>query len=192
MELTGRVMDCHDLDFADNSFDLTASQFGVMLVPDQPRALREMVRVTRPGGRVLLIAYGAPQEIEFLQFFIGALRAVDPAFTGLPETEPPLEFQVSDPEVLKARLAAVGLYDVTVDTVSEPLGFRSGQEFWNWVLNGNPIAGRLTAQLTAAQRDDVRHILDAMLRERSGGSGPAILTNPVHIGVGTKRQVAYA
>jgi ubiquinone/menaquinone biosynthesis C-methylase UbiE len=186
MELTGRVMDCHDLDFADNSFDLTASQFGVMLVPDQPRALREMVRVTRRGGRVLLIAYGAPQEIEFLQFFIGALRAVDPAFTGLAETEPPLEFQVSDPEVLKARLAAAGLHDVTVDTVSEPLGFRSGQEFWNWVLNGNPIAGRLTAQLTAAQRDDVRHILHAMLRERSGGSGPAILTNPVHIGIGTK------
>jgi ubiquinone/menaquinone biosynthesis C-methylase UbiE len=192
IELTGRVMDCHDLDFTDNSFDLTASQFGVMLVPDQPRALREMVRVTRPGGRVMLIAYGAPQEIEFLQFFTAALRAVDPAFTGLPEIEPPLEFQVSDPEVLKVRLTAAGLHDVTVDTVSERLEFRSGQEFWNWVLNGNPIAGMLVAHLTAAERDDVRRVLDAMLRERSGGSGPAILTNPVHIGIGTRGEVAYA
>jgi ubiquinone/menaquinone biosynthesis C-methylase UbiE len=41
-------------------------------VPDQPRALREMVRVTRPGGRVLVIAYGSPEEFEALQFFIGA------------------------------------------------------------------------------------------------------------------------
>ncbi|MEV6493399.1 class I SAM-dependent methyltransferase, partial [Actinoplanes sp. NPDC051633] len=51
----GRVMDCHALDLPDDGFDVTGSQFGVMLVPDQPRALREMVRVTRPGGRVLLI-----------------------------------------------------------------------------------------------------------------------------------------
>ena len=43
-------MDCHSLDLADHSFDVAASQFGVMLVPDQPRALREMVRVTRLAG----------------------------------------------------------------------------------------------------------------------------------------------
>ena len=48
----GRVMDCHALDLPDDGFDVTGSQFGVMLVADQPRALREMVRVTKPGGRV--------------------------------------------------------------------------------------------------------------------------------------------
>jgi ubiquinone/menaquinone biosynthesis C-methylase UbiE len=57
----GRVMDCHALDLSDDSFDVAGSQFGVMLVPDQPRALREMVRVTKPGGRVLVIAYGPPR-----------------------------------------------------------------------------------------------------------------------------------
>jgi ubiquinone/menaquinone biosynthesis C-methylase UbiE len=191
-DVTGRVMDCHDLDFEDNSFDLTASQFGVMLVPDQTRALREMTRVTRPGGRVLLIAYGPPADVEFLHFFISALQAIDPAVTGPLESDPPLEFQVSDPEVLKARLTAAGLSDVTVDTVIERLEFQSGQEFWNWVLNGNPIAGMLISHLTPMQRQDVQHVLDAMLRERSGGSGPATLTNPVHIGVGTKVEVACA
>ena len=45
----GKLMDCHALAFADDSFDVTGSQFGVMLVPDQPRALREMVRVTEEG-----------------------------------------------------------------------------------------------------------------------------------------------
>ena len=34
-------MDCHALDLPNDSFDVTGSQFGVMLVPDQPRALRE-------------------------------------------------------------------------------------------------------------------------------------------------------
>lgn len=69
-------------------------------MPDQPRALREMVRVTRPGGRVLVIAYGSPAELEFLQVFIGALTAVAPEFPGLPDDPPPLEFQLSDPDVL--------------------------------------------------------------------------------------------
>ena len=62
LDAEGRVMDCHALDVADESYDITGSLFGVMLVPDQAQALREMVRVTKPGGRVLLIAYGDPQE----------------------------------------------------------------------------------------------------------------------------------
>jgi ubiquinone/menaquinone biosynthesis C-methylase UbiE len=107
--VVGRVMDCHTLDFADNSFDITGSQFGVMLVPDQPAALREMRRVTKNGGRVLVIAYGSPAEIEFLHFFIAALQAVDPNFAGVPADPPPLEFQVSDPAVLRERLTAAGL-----------------------------------------------------------------------------------
>jgi len=187
--IAAQVMDCHALELDDNAFDLCGSQFGVMLVPDQPLALREMARVTRPGGRVLLIAYGAPDEIEFLHFFIGALQAIDPSFAGLPPT-PPLEFQVSDPEVLRQRLAEAGLKDVTVATVTERLEFRSGQEFWNWVLYGNPIAGLLTAHLTPEQKSDMRRILDGMLRERSGDTGPAVLTNPVHIGIGTVHTAA--
>lgn len=183
--VVGRVMDCHALEFDDDTFDLTGSQFGVMLVPDQALALREMARVTRPGGHVLLIAYGTPAEIEFLHVFIGALQAVEPGFAGLPPS-PPLEFQVSDPEVLRERLAEAGLKDVTVATVTEKLQFRSGQEFWNWVLYGNPLPGRLTAHLTPEQKIDVRRVLDGMLRERSGGNGPAVLTNPVHIGIGQK------
>jgi len=185
-DVEGRVMDCHTLDLGDDTFDLSGSQFGVMLVPDQPRALREMVRVTRPGGRVLLIVYGSPEEIEFLHFFIAALQAVDPDFAGVPTTPPPLEFQVADPEVLRQRLTGAGLKNVTVETVTEKLQFRSGQHMWDWVLNSNPIAGMLVASLTEEQRADVRAVLDGMLRERCQGSDAAVLTNPVHIGIGTK------
>jgi ubiquinone/menaquinone biosynthesis C-methylase UbiE len=186
VNVAASVMDCHALDVDDDTFHLTGSQFGVMLVPDQILALAEMARVTRPGGRVLLIAYGAPPEIEFLNFFSGALRAVDAGFAGLPTSPPPLEFQVSDPEVLRARLTAAGLTDVNVDTVTEKLTFRSSDEFWKWVIFSNPIAGLLTGHLTPEQQMDMRRILDGMLRERAGGHGPAILTNPVHIGIGRK------
>ncbi|WP_412542963.1 methyltransferase domain-containing protein [Longispora sp. K20-0274] len=182
-----RVMDAHHLDLPDDRFDVTGSQFGVMLVPDQPQALREMVRVTKPGGRVVLIAYGSPDEIEFLHFFVAALQAVVPDFEGVPDDPPPLEFQVSDPEVLRRRLTDAGLRDVTVDTsLTEDLRFRTGQELWDWVLGSNPIATTLTADLTDEQKTTVREVLDGMIRERSTGSGPAVLTSPLNIGIGHK------
>jgi len=182
----GRVMDCHALDLADDSFDVTGSQFGVMLVPDQPRALREMVRVTRPGGRVLVIAYGLPAELEFLQFFIGALKAVAPEFPGIPDDPPPLEFQVSDPEILRQRLTDAGLKNVRLERTAERPTFASGQEMWDWVLYGNPIPGLLVADLSEDQRARLRQVLDGMLRERAEANGRAVLTNAVNIGIGTK------
>ncbi|HEX5954402.1 MAG TPA: methyltransferase domain-containing protein, partial [Solirubrobacterales bacterium] len=182
----GRVMDCHALDLPDDSFDVTASQFGVMLVPDQPGALREMVRVTKPGGRVLLIAYGFPAELDFLQIFIGALKAVHPEFPGLPDDPPPLEFQVADPEVLRRRLADAGLNDVRIERTAERPTFSSGQEMWDWVLYGNPIPGAIVEDLGEGQRARLRQVLDGMLRERADRDGRASLTNRVNIAIGVR------
>ena len=187
LDAQGRVMDCHALDLSDDSYDITGSLFGVMLVEDQAQALREMVRVTRPGGRVLLIAYGDPQEFEALHFFIAAAQAVVPDFDGPAEDEPLLEFQVADAEVLRQRLTDAGLTDVIVDTSQqERIEVRSGQQLWDWCLGGNPIPGMLVADLTDEQRADIIKVLDGMVRDRSGGHGAAVLTAPLNIGVGTK------
>ena len=182
----GRVMDCHALDLPDDSFDVTGSQFGVMLVPDQPRALREMVRVTKPGGRVLVIAYGSPEEFESLQIFISALQAVVPDFAGLPDDPPPLEFQVADPDVFRQRLTEAGLKAVRVERTVERPAFDSGQEMWDWVVYGNPIPGMLVADLSEEQQGRLRQVLDERLRERADANGRAVLTNAVNIGIGTK------
>jgi ubiquinone/menaquinone biosynthesis C-methylase UbiE len=182
-----RVMDCHALDFPDGTFDVTASQFGVMLVRDQETALREMARVTRPGGRVLVIAYGSPSEFEALQAFIGALQEVVPGFEGLPDDPPPLEFQVADPEVLRRRLAAAGLRDVRVDTsMREVLELRSGEELWSWCLGGNPIPGMLVAELSDDGKEAVRRALDRRIRERAGRDGVARLGAPLNVGLGRR------
>jgi ubiquinone/menaquinone biosynthesis C-methylase UbiE len=180
-------MDCHALDLPDDTYDVTGSLFGVMLVPDQAQALREMVRVTRPGRRVLLIAYGNPAEFEALHLFISAVQAVVPGFEGPAEDEPLLEFQVADPDVLRQRLIDAGLRDVTVDTShQERITVRTGQQLWDWCIGGNPIPGMLVADLTDGQRADIIRVLDGMIRERSAGGGPAVLAAPLNIGVGTK------
>lgn len=187
LNLETRIMDGHALELADNTFDITGSQFGVMLFPDMPRALREMTRVTKPGGCVLMNVYGAPQKIEFFAFFVGAIQAAVPGFTP-PMDPPPLPFQLQDPEKLRQEMSKAGLKVVHVETITEKLEFESGKQLWNWLVNSNPIAREILSglNLTNERTAVVQHALDRKVRERSGGNGPAVLTNPVNIGIGTK------
>jgi ubiquinone/menaquinone biosynthesis C-methylase UbiE len=47
-----READAENLPFADASFDVVLSTFGVMFTPNQERAASEMIRVCRPGGKI--------------------------------------------------------------------------------------------------------------------------------------------
>src|SRR5688500_20216198 len=53
-----RHADAMDLPFADAGFDTVVCQFGVMFVPDKPKAFAEARRVLRPGGRFLFSVWG--------------------------------------------------------------------------------------------------------------------------------------
>jgi len=188
LDLETCVMDGHALELEDDTFDMSGSQFGVMLFPDMPRGISELARVTKPGGHVLMNVYGAPEKIEFFGFFVHAIQAVVPSFTGPPMDPLPLPFQLQDPEKLRQELGNAGLKEVRVETITEKLEFQSGQQLWNWLTNSNPIVEMVLAELslTNEQKTTVQQALDDMVRKRSGGSGPAVLTNPNHIGIGTK------
>lgn len=183
-----RVMDGHSLDLPDEAFDVCGSQFGVMLFPDLPRGVREMARVTKKGGRVLLTAYGDPQKIEFFGFFVRAIRTAVPSFTGPEMDPPPLPLQLQDPRRVERELTRAGLTDVRVETITETLEFASGKDLWEWIVNSNPLARAIltNAQITEEKERVIRNALDDLVRERSSGKDTAVLTNPIHIGVGVK------
>jgi demethylmenaquinone methyltransferase/2-methoxy-6-polyprenyl-1,4-benzoquinol methylase len=52
--------DAQSLPFPDRSFDGVCIAFGIRNVPDRPKALREMARVTRPGGRIAILELSEP------------------------------------------------------------------------------------------------------------------------------------
>jgi hypothetical protein len=93
----------------------------------------------------------------------------------------PLPFQLADPARLRQELATAGPRDIRVETIIETTEFRSGEHFWDWLVHSNPIVGGVLGDLNLPddQIGVVQKTLDRMVRERSGGAGPARLTNPV-------------
>lgn len=61
-----------DLPFKDNSFDAVTISFGIRNVDDVPRALSEMYRVTKPGGRLVICEFSEPRAFvrPFHHFYL--------------------------------------------------------------------------------------------------------------------------
>lgn len=72
--------DATNLPFADNSFDATTISFGLRNVIDPKRALREMLRVTKPGGKLVVAEFShptfAPWRTVYTEYLMRALPAV--------------------------------------------------------------------------------------------------------------------
>lgn len=189
--LHAEVGDGAALDLPDDGFDVAVSLNGVSLFPDLAGGLEEMARVTRVGGRVVVATFGPLPAVEFVGFFLGALRAVVPE--SLPPAGQPLPpFRLADRETFRRALEGVGLTDVTVDVVTWTTTFASVDDFLAVLLASNPIAGRLTAGLADEQWDQVRQVLDGMLRERAGAGGAATLRSQVNVGQGTVGERLHA
>jgi len=100
------VGDAQDLPFHDGAFDCVLSVFGVIFVPDPPRAVAEIVRVLAPGGRALISAWRPEGPINAMMRVLG--RAVVDA--GGPSRP---QFAWHDAEIVGGLAAAHG---ATVET----------------------------------------------------------------------------
>lgn len=181
-----RVSDARTLEFEEDVFDVSASQLGVTVLPDAGRALAEMVRVTRRGGKVVIAALGPPQKAEFFGFFLAAVKVNVPGFVGPPTDPPPPQFQMSDQGRFRDRLAEAGLADINVETITFGLRFGSAHALWGFLMSSNPMGRLQVAELSEQERAGVQQVLAGMLRERSERNQGAVLSVDVNLGIGTK------
>jgi demethylmenaquinone methyltransferase/2-methoxy-6-polyprenyl-1,4-benzoquinol methylase len=96
LDVTFEVADALALPYPDASFDLASISFGIRNVDDPVRCLREMARVVKPGGRVLVLEFGQPRglwgalyrfySLVVMPFVGGLLTGNRAAYQYLPRT----------------------------------------------------------------------------------------------------------
>lgn len=107
--------DAQDLPFADASFDLVMCNFGIMHLPDQPRALSEVRRVLRHNGTFAMTAWFGPDVSPSFQIAFGAMKAhADPSMTAPPQ---PDFFQFARRDIAEQMLKEAGLRLVKHDKI---------------------------------------------------------------------------
>ncbi|MFL5343433.1 MAG: bifunctional demethylmenaquinone methyltransferase/2-methoxy-6-polyprenyl-1,4-benzoquinol methylase UbiE [Hyalangium sp.] len=77
-----QVADAMALPFAEASFDVASIAFGIRNVDDPVKCLKEMARVVKPGGRVVVLEFGQP-EGAFGALFRFYSKTIMPAIGGL-------------------------------------------------------------------------------------------------------------
>ena len=116
--LTFEEGDALKLAYATDSFDAATVGFGARNFSDLDLGLREMTRVTKPGGRVVVLEITTPQKPPLSWFFRAWFDRVVPALgrvAGDPDAYTYLPSSVRrfpGPDELAARMAGAGLVDV--------------------------------------------------------------------------------
>ena len=101
--LEHRVMDAERIELENDSVDGVLCRYGYMLMPDPARALRETRRVLRPGGRLALAVWGAPERNPF--FAVIAMPLVQRGHLPPPEAGGRSPFSMANEGRTQALLA---------------------------------------------------------------------------------------
>ena len=116
LSISTACMDAQALDFPDDCFELSLSILGIILCPDPIAALRELARVTRPGGRIALVTWTEPESYELA----ARLRRAATGLSGLNHSSPslPPQLRYRTREAFADLFAAAGLKAVSIERLA--------------------------------------------------------------------------
>src|SRR5688572_25313586 len=104
--LTWRQGSADALPFPDETYDAVVSQFGLMFFPDPPSALREMMRVLVPGGRLAVAVWASLTDTPAYAAEVALVERLAGTAAAAPLRAP---FVLGDAERLAAHFHAAGI-----------------------------------------------------------------------------------
>jgi SAM-dependent methyltransferase len=147
------------LPFDDDAFDMALAQLVVHFMADPVAGLREMGRVTRPGGTVSASVWDNAGTSGPLSLFWQAVQRVDPAAPGEAQLAGSREGHL-------AELAAeAGLTNIRSTALTVRIPFASFDEWWAPYLLGVGPSGAYVASLDDERRTAVADACRALLPE---------------------------
>lgn len=161
-ELTFQAGTAEALPFPDDRFDVSLSQAAAMFFVDPTQALREMKRVTRPGGTVAMLVPGRLEASPgYVAFVDVAARHAGPQAIELLGTY----FRVGDPDVLRGFAEGAGLDDIAVQGWLGATRLGSIEEFVVVETESTPLIERLDDEAYARIKADSEQALAGFLTD---------------------------
>lgn len=131
-----RQGDLEELPFADAVFDAVTAVNSIFYAADMAAAMRELSRVVRPGGRVVVTAWGPPERCELLT---ALLQSIGPLMPPPPPDSPAQHpATLSEPGALAAVLDRAGLRVVDEGEVACPFVFPNSEASWRANASAGP------------------------------------------------------
>jgi len=163
-----REGDLESLPFADASFDVVTAVNSVFYASSIAAAMGELARVVRPGGRVVVTAWGPLNRCEILTAVMPLLIPLMPP--PQPGAPPPKPGALSEPGALAAAVQRAGLRVVDEGEVACPFVFANAEASWraNATAAPNQIAvahsGEAAVRAAFAQADRAHTRPDGSVR----------------------------
>jgi demethylmenaquinone methyltransferase/2-methoxy-6-polyprenyl-1,4-benzoquinol methylase len=117
--------DAMSLPFSENSFDAVTIAFGLRNLPNVDNGLRELARILKPGGRLVVLEFSSPVVPGFRQLFNFYFGQILPRIGGLVSGSraaytylPASVAKFPDQKALAVRLEAVGLEQVEYENLT--------------------------------------------------------------------------
>ncbi|HVV03848.1 MAG TPA: methyltransferase domain-containing protein [Puia sp.] len=159
-----QTADARELPFDDQSFDLVIFQFGLMFIPDKPKALSEAYRVLRPGGRLLFSTW---DRLENNPVFDLADKVVKKYFPIDPPRFFHLPYSLFDDSQLAAWTKDAGFMDIRVSLVNLTGNSPSAADTAAGLLEGTPMYNTLN-ELVPGQLPAIKEDLTKALAQKFG------------------------
>lgn len=182
-----RVGALPELPIEDGEFDAVVGNFVLNHVGRPVAALRELRRVTRPGGRVAVTIWPVPAEAG--QALLG--RAVAAAGVGRPEGFPPLAAEDDFPrtqEGLAGLLRTAGLAEAACERVSW-VHRADPEEWWAGPASGVAFIGQAVVSQGLAKTAEIRQHYDRLRAEFTGPGGMLALPHAALLATGVATGV---
>ena len=162
--------DAGALPFPDASFDRVTCRFGVMYFSDVPRALREVRRVLRPGGRAVFAVWGPLEQIDYLTSTLSVLLRHHPSPPRAPDPETPHPLKFARTGTLSAALRAAGFTTVREERRIVPLPWPgTPEEFLGYIRSDMVTFDSLLLQIPPAQQTTALDEVFASIRQYDDG-----------------------